>query len=412
MTENERKDTSPTKKTSGKTKFEIIVMVAGILLIAANLRAPITSVGPVITEITAQLKLTPVLVGLITTIPLIAFALLSTFTPGIAKKAGLERLLLYSLLVLTFGSFARSSGTVFFLFFGAALIGAAITVGNVLMPAFIKKEFPEKVGLVTGVYLVSMNFTSALAAGYSIRIGQMTGLGWKGSIGIWGLLALLAFFIWLAQINKQPVANLQDQPAATTASLWKSRLAWQVAILMGSQSFLFYSFAAWLPAVMQSWGMSADRSGWMLSYIQMAQLPMMFIGPIITNRMKDQTPLVWITFVLLILGLAGILIWKTDYIILCTILIGVSLGLAFTLAMMFFILRTQDPAMAANLSGMSQSVGYLIAACGPPLFGALYSITGSWYTPLGLTVLVAIVLLISGLASAKDRYVTPPATTS
>jgi len=397
-------DISQIKDLPTKTKFEVILMALGIIFIAASLRAPITSVGPVIAQITEQLNLSHVLVGLITAIPLISFALLSTFTPRVARKVGLERLLLYSLLVLAIGLFTRSMGNVFLLFLGAALIGSAITVGNVLMPAFIKKEFPAKVGLITGFYLVSMNLTSALAAGYSIRIGEISGLGWKGSIGIWGVLALIAFFIWLPQARKKPVFSSQEK-SIKSKSLWKSRLAWHIAVFMGLQSLLFYCLAAWLPAILQHWGMSADRSGWMLSYVQMAQLPIMLIGPILAGRMKDQTPLVWITFILLMLGLAGILFGKTDYIIISVISIGISLGLAFTLAMMFFILRTKHTSEAAELSGMSQTVGYVIAACGPPVFGALFSLTGNWYIPLILLIVASVILFIVGLSSAKNRYV-------
>jgi CP family cyanate transporter-like MFS transporter len=391
-------------KAIPKSNNEAVFMLVGIIFIAANLRAPITSVGPVITEITTSMNLTHVLVALLTSIPLISFALLSAFAPKVARKVGLERLLLYSLLVLALGLFTRSSGNVFLLFVGAALIGAAITVGNVLMPAFIKKEFPTKVGVITGIYLVSMNLTSALAAGYSIRIGEISGLGWQGSIGMWGILALIAFVIWLPQIRNRSIPFVES-PSKGKIGLWKSRLAWNIAIFMGLQSLMFYSLAAWLPAILQSWGMSADRSGWMLSYVQMAQVPMMLIGPILAGRMKDQTPLVWVTFVLLLIGLGGIIFWKTEFIILSVIFIGVSLGLAFTLAMMFFVLRTRYTSESAELSGMSQTVGYLIAAGGPPVFGALFSLTGSWYVPLALLVLATIILFIVGLASAKDKYV-------
>src|SRR5690606_23698666 len=165
------------------------------------------------------------------------------------------------------------------------------------MPAFIKKEFPAKVGIVTGIYLVSMNLTSALAAGFSIRIGEVSGMGWQASIGIWGILALIAFLIWYPQTRKPPVLSTQNN-TRSPITLWKSRLAWNIALFMGLQSVLFYCLAAWLPAILQSWGMSADRSGWMLSYIQMAQLPIMLIGPILAARMKNQLFLVWVTFIL------------------------------------------------------------------------------------------------------------------
>ena len=405
MKEDEKGSAPLIKNLSSKKRFDFIIMAIGVIVVGSTLRAPITAVGPVILEITEQLRLTPMLVGLITTIPLMSFALLSVLAPKAAKRTGLEKLLLYSMLVLAFGLFVRSVGNVSLLFIGAALIGAAITIGNVLMPAFIKKEFPNKAGLITGFYLVSMNLTSALAVGFSIRIGQSTGLGWKASIGIWGFLALVAFLLWLPQIKKRSVSSSADTSRLSNKSLWKSRLAWQISILMGLQSFFFYTLAAWLPTVLQSWGMSAERSGWMLSYIQMGQLPIMLIGPIVAGKMKDQTSLIWVTFILLLLGLLGIIVWKTEFIMISVIIVGISLGLAYTLVTMFFILRTKHPSESANLSGMAQSVGYLIAASGPPLFGALYSLTHNWYVPLALLLVAAIFLLTSGLASSKDRYV-------
>lgn len=391
-------------KWGDRLNLELVLILLGILFIAANLRAPITSVGPVINEISDSLSLSPAFVGLLTAIPLISFALLSAFAPRVARKTGLERLLLYSLLVLALGLFTRSVGNVPLLFIGAALIGAAITVGNVLMPAYIKKMFPNKVGIVTGMYLVSMNLTSALAAGFSIRIGQASGMGWQGSIGIWGILAIISLFIWYPQVKKSPVVTAQSK-RTSSKGIWKSTLAWNIAIFMGLQSLLFYCLAAWLPTILQSWGMSADRSGWMLSFIQMAQLPIMLIGPILAAKMKDQITLVWVTFILLILGLAGIIFGGTSFVIPSVISIGISLGLAFTLAMMFMVLRTKTTTESAELSGMSQTVGYIIAACGPPVFGALFSLSGNWYVPLALLVTSAIVLLVVGLTSAKNRYI-------
>lgn len=385
-----------------KVRLEKITMAVGIIVIASNLRAPITSVGPVITEITENLKLSHVLVGLITAIPLISFGLLSIFIPNVARKWGIEKSLLYSLLLLAVGLFARSYGTTFFLFLGAAFIGIAITVGNVLMPAFIKKEFPGKTGLITAMYLVSMNLTSALAVGYSIQIGQMSGLGWKGSIGIWVILALLAFLIWIPQVKNKTAPAMIIRPRV---SLWKSRLAWNVAFFMGLQSFMFYILAAWLPTILQSWGMSAEKSGWMLSYVQMGQIPMMLIGPIMAARMKNQTPLIWGTFLILLIGISGIISAKAEFLVISVVLMGVSLGMAFALATMFFVLRTKDSTQAASLSGMAQSVGYLIAACGPPIFGALFSLTGTWYASLMVLVLAAIALFITGLSSAKNAYI-------
>src|SRR5690606_26424700 len=225
-------------------------------------------------------------------------------------------------------------------------------------------------------------------------------------IGIWGILSLITFLIWYPQTRKPTVISTQNK-TRSLITLWKSPLASNIAHFMGLQSVLFYCLAAWLPTILQSWGMSADRSGWMLSYIQMAQLPIMLIGPILAARMKNQLLLVWVTFILLILGLAAIILGKTDFIIPAVISIGISLGLAFTLAMMFIVLRTRNTSESAELSGMSQTVGYIIAACGPPVFGALFSLTQNWYLPLGLLVVTAFVMCGVGLNSAKDRFVSP-----
>jgi CP family cyanate transporter-like MFS transporter len=394
------------EKTELKTKttLQIALTVIGIIFIATNLRAPITSVGPVINEITDYFNLTNIEAGLITTIPLMSFALLSGFAPGISRKIGMEKLLLFSLILLASGLFVRISGSVYFLFIGAAMVGAAITVGNVIMPAVIKKDFPNHTGIMTGIYAVSMNLTSAMAAGFSIAIGTATGWGWKGSIGVWAAVAVLSLVVWIPQVLKRR-QQVETPAKASFKSMFKSRLAWNVTIFMGLQSLLFYCIAAWLPAVLQDWGMSKVDAGWVLSYVQLAQLPITFVGPVIVNRMKNQSILVWITGLLMLAGILLIIAFKSQFIILATILIGIAGGLAFSLAMMFFVLRTKSPAMAAGLSGMAQSFGYLIAAAGPPAFGLIYDFTGNWTYSFYLLIIGVAVLIYSGVNASKNRVI-------
>lgn len=387
-----------------KPTWNATAVLLCIVLIAANMRTPITTVGPVIPEIAQQLHLTPVMIGLFTTVPLVCFALLSTFMPRLSGLFGLEKSLLYSSLILAIGLIIRSLGNVFVLFTGYLLIGIAITIANVLMPAFIKKKFPDRLGLVTAIYLVSMNLTSALAVGYSINIGKIGELGWQGSIGIWTVLSFFTFFCWIPMVPKRKkMANLIQ--GTLTRELFKSRLAWHISIFMGSQSLVFYVFGAWLPAILQEWGMPAEKAGWMLAYVQTGQVPMMLIGPLLADRMKKQNILVWLSFILLAAGLTMIIIWKTAFIILSVLLVGIAVGLAFTLATMFFVLRTKYIEESAALSGMSQSVGYFLAAIGPPFFGILYALTKSWFVPLLILLVSSLVLLFTGLKGAENRYV-------
>lgn len=389
------------KKSISLTALYLVVC---IVFIAATLRAPITAVGPVIPEMVAKLRLTSVSIGLFTAIPLICFSLLSTFMPRFSLLAGLERLLVFSLLLLGIGIIIRSSGSVFYLFAGSIFIGIAITIGNVLMPAFIKKRFPNRGGAITGIYLFSMNICSALAVGYSIRIGTVSGLGWKGSIGIWAFPAMITFFIWLPLLRRgeKPTASFQ---ASSISRIWRSRLAWQISIFMGLQSVVFYALAAWLPTILQGWGMDAERAGWMLSYIQLGQVPMMILGPAFAARMKNQTPLIWITFILWMVGISLMIFFKARYIAAATLIAGAAVGLAFALATIFFLLRTRNVAESAALSGMAQSVGYFEAALAPPLFGIIHDLTHSWMLAIWLLLVLGFVLLFTGLYSARDRFV-------
>lgn len=389
------------------SKMKKILMFLGVIFIASNLRAPLTSVGPVVAEISKALSLSNTAAGLITTIPLMAFALLSGVVPKVSRKYGMELVLLGSIILLTIGLIIRPLGSIVSLFLGAALVGTAITVGNVLMPAFIKNNFSNKVGTMMGVYSVAMNLTAALAAGFSISLGRITNFGWKGSIGIWLVLSLVTIVVWIPQLKKKQEETVKgDFPIEeNTVNLYKSGLAWAVTVFMGVQSLLFYCLAAWLPKVAQTWGMSVEDSGWILSYVQFAQLPMTFAGAIIASKMNNQKLLSLIVGLLFIVGIGGILIFKTEYIVLWCVLIGAGSGLAFSLSMLFFVLRTRSTVQSAELSGMAQAFGYLIAACGPPLFGAFYDFSGSWTSSFIFLLVMSVTLLISGIIAGKDTWV-------
>jgi len=384
-----------------------VFLFLGVVFLAANLRAPLTSVGPVIAEISLDLSLSNTAAGFLTTIPLLAFAFLSGIMPRFSNKYGLEVVLFASLVLLGMGLFMRSMGSIFTLFIGAALIGVAITVGNVLMPAYIKKYFSSNVGGVMGVYSAAMNLTAALAAGFSIRLGKIANLGWKSSIGIWILLTLLTMLIWLPQLRKSRynTSFKEKEKQNQKINLYKSRLAWAITIFMGLQSLLYYCITAWLPKVMQTWGMSVEASGWTLSYVQFAQLPATFLGAIIATRMRDQRFLAGSVGVLCSLGILGLLIFQTKFALICCILIGTGSGLAFSLAMLFFVLRTQNTVHATKLSGMAQSFGYLIAAAGPPVFGGIFDAFHSWNGSFIFLLLLTFILFLAGISAGKNTVI-------
>lgn len=397
-----------TEKTAETARLNKFILLTGIILVATNLRAPITSVGPVVPQIQDALGLSNTLAGLITTIPLLAFAVLSPVASKLADKWRIEALLWAAIWAIGLGLLIRASSNTALLFSGAALVGCGIAFGNVLVPPFIKQRFPQKIGLVTGIYSVAMNITASLASGFSIAIGHWTGQGWKGSIGVWIVFSVIAIVFWAPQLKRRSHEASASRSAVsqkTDTSMLGSRLAWYITIFMGLQSLLFYCSVAWLPVVLQDWGMASETSGWVLSFVQFTQLPIVFVGPIIAGRMKNHTPLVWFIGSTLALSLLLIIGWRTQFIIPAVILFGMGTGLAFSLVMMWFILRTRTTREAARISGMAQSFGYALAAIGPPLFGALYDWVGNWETPFVLLVAATVVLFMTGMKVAKPQLI-------
>lgn len=381
-----------------------LLFIIGIVLIASNLRAPITSVGPVIPQIQEALGLSNTVAGLITTIPLLMFAVFSPIAPKLAEKRGIEMMLWLSLWVIGIGVLVRVVPSATLLLVGSALIGCGIAFGNVLIPPLIRHRFPERMGVVTGVYSVAMNITASLASGLSIAIGRWTGAGWKGSIGVWGVFAIIAILVWIPQLwdsRKRVKKENRESEASRSGSLLRSRLAWHVTIFMGLQSLLFYCSVAWLPVVLQSWGMPSDESGWVLSFVQFTQLPIVFIGPIVIAKLKNHMPLLWFILITLVVSILLIIFWRTQFIVPAVILFGLGTGLAFSLVMMWFVLRTATTSVSARLSGMAQSFGYALAAAGPPLFGALHDWTGNWEVPFVLLFIASLGLFFFGYRLAK-----------
>jgi CP family cyanate transporter-like MFS transporter len=391
---------------SGRPRLRGFLFVLGILLLAGNLRPALTGVAPLIGEIRADTGISNGVAGLLTTLPLLAFALLSPVAPRVARRFGLEGVLLASLLVLAGGILLRWVGTVATLFLGTAILGAAIAFGNVLLPGLVKREFPEKAGLMTSVYSTSLGISAALAAGLSVPLTKLDGIGWQGALAVWALPALLACVAWLPQLGRK------DRPARSSGpdvpgigDLWRSPLAWQVTLFMGLQSLSYYVTLTWLPEILQEGGMDAARAGWMLGLSQTVSILAMFSAPVLAERRPSQRGIVLVAVLLSCSGVVGLLVAGSAAAALWVVLLGLGQGASFSLALAFFPLRSPDPGHAAALSGMAQSVGYLLAAAGPLLFGVLRDATGAWKVPLALLLAITACLLLAGMGAARDAHV-------
>ncbi|TFJ91897.1 CynX/NimT family MFS transporter [Lentibacillus salicampi] len=388
-------------------RYNQFLLVAGIIVIAFNLRAAITSVGPLANVIGEDLGLASWSVGVLTSLPLIAFAVMSPVAPILGNRYSNEIVLIAGMGVLLVGILARSIPMVLFLFGGTLLIGLGISVSNVLLPGVIKERFPNRVPHMTSVYSIAMGLVAALASGVSVPLADSVGLGWEWSLALWGLPAAAGIVIWVYFVKRRRAANEVSvhYVGASDLRMWKSRLAWEVAVFLGLQAFLYYVVIAWLPAILQDYGAGSGTAGWMLSYAQFIGLPASLL-PLLAGKFKSQRGLTVSVCLLAFAGTAGLLFGESTVIMITSVtLLGVSTGGLFPLALAFLGMRTNDPQQAAELSGMAQALGYFLAALGPIVIGSLNDITSGWQIPLVMVLVVTVLMAASGYGAGRNRTV-------
>jgi CP family cyanate transporter-like MFS transporter len=389
------------------------LLAAGILLLASNLRAAITSVGPLVGEIRGDTGISHGLAGLITTLPLLAFAAMSSLAPRLGRRFGIERTLLASMVVLIVGILLRSSGPVAALFAGTALLGLAIAAGNVLLPGLVKRDFPGRAGWMTGLYSGAMGVMATAAVALAIPVADRAGLGWRGSLACWAAPAAVAALVWVPLVRRYARAGSPDpaaEPAVGRAAprLWRSALAWQVTVFMGLQSLVFYSTIAWLAEILRDRGLSAAAAGWLVSVAQLSGLVTSLAAPPVAARRPSQRVHATVSALLALAGYGGLLLAGTGLLPLWCTLIGLGQGAMFSLALTMFALRAPDARHAAELSGMAQTAGYLLAAVGPTALGLVHDLTGAWTVPLAALAAVTVAILLAGLAAGRDALVAAP----
>ena len=383
-----------------------ILLLVGIIFVAFTLRPAITSVGPLIGEIRAETGISNGIAGLLTTLPLLAFGLLSPFVPRIAIRLGNEWSILIGLFILMSGIFIRSTGLLFFIFIGTVFIGLGIAICNVLLPGIVKGSFPQKVGLLTGIYTLSMGVWAGLAPGLSVPLSNNLHLGWRTSLRVYAFLLIIAILFWLPQLKKKRNSHPIIKQKQTKGSLWSSAIAWQVTLFMGLQSLVYFSITAWLPEILVSHGFSIAISGWMVTLMQFSGLPANFIIPVIADRLPNQKGISLFIGALCLVGILGLLFGSKSYVlIICIILLGIALGAAISHSLTLIGLRAINAKQASDLSGMAQSVGYLLAAIGPFVIGFLFDLFHTWTLPLILLIIVTILFTISGIGAGRDQYV-------
>ncbi len=379
----------------------------GVLLIAVNLRASFTAVGPVLGLMREDLGLNGATAGLLTSLPLLAFAAFSPVAPALARKLGLDGALWLGLLLIALGIVTRSTLWEAGVWAGTALLGIGIAFINVLLPALVKRDFPHRVAQVTGVYSAFQSTIAALAAGVVVPIADASPWSWRLALGVWAGMALIAMAVLLPRTRASRGTKAATITAVSTGlaprrSPWTTALAWQVTIFMGLQSIPFFIFVAWLPSILHDRGISAETAGWYLFLFQIASVLGNLGTAALAHRFADQRLIGLTGGVLCFLTYTGLLL-APQMTLVWTVTGGVGCGSTIVLALSLFSLRTRNPGQAAALSGMAQSVGYLLAATGPIVFGWLHDLTGGWSIPLGLTAATMVVMTVFAMLASRNR---------
>lgn len=388
-------------RTANESTGRRVLLIAGFLLIAANLRAALTSVGPLVETVRDDLGLTGGEAGFMGTLPLLTFAAVSPQVPRLARRFGNDQLLWAALVLLTAGIVTRSLPVNALLWVGTVLLGAAIAVGNVLLPSLIKRDFPDHVGAATGVYTAVVGIMASTAAGVAVPLAGALPGGWRTALGCWAGFTLIALAVWSPQLRRpRPVV----EAAGPLRPPWKSLLAWEVSAFMALSACGFYTVLAWYPSILHSYGMSQETAGWLLFAYQIVGVLQSLLVPLAMRKARDQRLIAATSSMLALVGYVGLLV-APDLAVVWVLTTGIGAGALFFLALAFFSLRAADPRSSASLSGMGQSIGYLVAAVGPVLFGALHDSTGGWRVPLLVLVGVAAAHTLIGLRAGRDAHV-------
>ncbi|WP_442514049.1 CynX/NimT family MFS transporter [Pseudomonas promysalinigenes] len=378
------------------------LLLLGLVLVALNLRPALSSMAPVLNQVTAGLGLSASAAGLLTTLPVLCLGLFAPLAPALARRLGSERVILGILFTLALAILVRSAMGVAGVFIGSLMAGASIGIIGVLLPGIVKRDFPQHAGTLTGVYTMALCLGAAMAAGATVPLTQYFGDSWALGLGFWMIPALLAMLVWLPQARQ---GHGLHKVSYRVRGLWRDRLAWQVTLYMGLQSSLAYIVFGWLPSILIGRGLSPTEAGLVLSGSVIVQLVSSLSAPWLATRGKDQRLAIVIVMLVTLAGLFGCLYAPISGLWGWAVLLGLGQGGTFALALTLIVLRSRDAHVAANLSSMAQGVGYTVASMGPFAVGLVHDLTGGWAAVGWIFAVLGVGAIVFGLGAGRALHV-------
>ena len=386
-------------------KFNFLALL-GILLTTLVLRPPVASVGPLIAELKQSLSLGSVELGLLTSIPVFCFGLGAFASPTIVRRFGIDK----TLLVLQALIAAAIAGRLWFgfigLLVGTTVIGLSIAVANVILPGIVRARFPERVGIVTATYTMTLAVAASFAASTAVPFSASLG-GWQASLFIWVVPAVAALLVWSTQVNGSVhIAVSAEHHEVEAQSVRRSPITWWIVAFFGIQSLGFYALLAWLPSLLIDGGATATEAGGVLGVTTIAGVP---FGMLLGSNLKRFKSLSAPAVIASGLTTVGMILLLTPFSLAAGIVIGLGQASTFPISLNLISTRATTVAQTTELSTLSQGYGYLAAALGTFVFGWLRDISGNWILPIILLVLLSALQLYAGLIAGRNRVIENPA---
>ncbi|MDF0528951.1 MFS transporter [Tsukamurella sp. 8F] len=382
-----------------------ILATVAVVLLAINLRLIFGSSSAVISDIRSAYHLGPASVALLTTGPVVCLGLFGPLALRALRRASLSVVLTGCLVLIGVGTAVRGVASWPALLGGTLAAGAGIAVANVLGPVFVRMFFPHNIGPMTGLFTALVSASAGLASGATVPVATALH-GWRFALLSWALPTALAVLVFAALVAQHRHTDVE--PASSGAKrprVRRSTTAWAVTAFMGIQSLLAYSMIAWLPTIYRDRGVDAQSAGLVLTALSVASIATAVTVPIAAARMRDQRLLAVGVVVPSVAGLIGLLTSGSHAALLWAVLLGSGQGGQLSLALALINLRARDSTTVAGLSTMVQSIGYLIAASGPIVTGALHGATGSWTVPLLALIILMAPLALCAWRAGGDRVI-------
>jgi CP family cyanate transporter-like MFS transporter len=378
------------------------LVLAGLVLLSFNLRPAAVSVGPVLEEVRDGLGLTGPEAGLLTSLPVLAFAIFGALAPTLARVLGLHRALALSLVAVVIGLGGRAAApesTTFLGLSGVALAGMA--TANVLIPSLVKLHFPDRIGRATAIYTTALAVGLTSAFLLTVPISDAFG-SWRAGLGAWALLALVALVPWLGLLGHD--RHLETGARSISfRDVARTRIGWAMVLFFGLQSLQAYSIFGWFAQLWRDNGYSAEQAGLLVAIVAGVSIPLSLWLPSAAARRDDQRGLILAVLSCYLLGYALLLVNAHTWAIPAALLVGVGCCV-FPVVLTLIGLRAHTPDGTAALSGFTQSLGYLLAAVGPFAVGLVYDATGGWTAPLWMLIVLVLPLLAVGAYAGRPAF--------